>query len=136
MASALAAEHAAIFGYGPAGARLDAGTVALATAAEAAHRATRDAVALRLTALGEQVPAADPAYTLPFAVTDRASALRLAVTLEERCAAVWRAALPETDGADRALALDALIAGAERATRLRRAAGTIPATVPLPGAPA
>jgi len=40
----LVAEHAAIFGYGPIGARLDASTVPLALQAEAAHRGRRDAL--------------------------------------------------------------------------------------------
>ena len=48
-------------------------------------------------------------YALPFPVTDRASALRLAVEVEERTAAHWRAALPATTGADRDQALAALV---------------------------
>jgi hypothetical protein len=72
-------------------------------------------------------------YALPAPVTDRASALRLALTIEERTAAIWAVALAETTGEDRKLALDALVDGATRATRVRRAAGVDPATVPFPG---
>lgn len=133
LSAALAAEHAAIFGYGLVGARLDQATVALAAQAELAHRSRRDALLVRLAARGVNPPAAEPAYQPPNAVTDQASALQLAITIEERTAAVWRAALLQTDGDDRKLALDALVDCAVRATRVRRAAGRTPATVPFPG---
>ena len=136
LAAALAAEHAAIYAYGPIGVRLDGATADQARAAEAAHRSRRDGLVLLLTEQGGTVPAAEPAYALPFAVTDRASALRLAIEVEERTAAVWRAALPATEGAQRSRALDGLTDAAVRATRWRRAAGVSPATVPFPGRPA
>jgi len=133
LIAALRAEHAAIYGYGLVGAHLDAATVPLALAAEATHRSTRDALVLRLSGQGAAPPPAEPAYTPPGQVTDQASALRLAVTIEEATAAVWRAALPDTAGADRKLAVSALTDCAVRATRARRAAGITPATVPFPG---
>lgn len=136
LAAALRAEHAAIFGYGPIGARLDGPALSLASSADAAHRARRDALLLRLSGGGATAPAAEPGYALPFPVTDRASALKLAITIEERTAAAWRAVLTETSGTDRALALDYLTDLAVRAVRLRRAAALTTVTVPLPGAPA
>jgi hypothetical protein len=60
----------------------------------------------------------------------------LAVTIEERTAAFWRLVLGESTADDRALALEALMDGAVRATRLRLAGGISPATVAMPGAPA
>jgi len=136
LETALAGEHAAIFAYGVIGARLDQARTGDARAAEAAHRSRRDALLLRLTAIGATPPPAQPAYALPFPVTNQPSALRLAVQVEERTAAVWRAALRETTGADRRLALDALTDCAVRATRWRRAAGIKPPIVAFPGAPA
>jgi len=136
FAAALRAEHAAIFGYGLVGARLDAATVGLAAAAETAHRSRRDALVLRLSAKGFQPPVAEPAYAVPGPVTDQPSALRLAVLIEERTAVAWRAVLAETEGDDRRLAVEALIDCATRATRARRAAGITPATVAFPGRPA
>lgn len=132
LAAALAAEHAAIFGYGVAGARLDGAALDAARAAEAVHRVRRDALLTRLVSAGATAPPAEPAYALPFPVTDAGSALRLAVHLEERTAAVWRHALGGTDGDQRKLALDALVDCAVRATRWRIVAGVSPATVPLP----
>jgi Domain of unknown function (DUF4439) len=133
LAAALVAEHAAIFGYGLAGARLDAANVALAAAAETAHRSRRDAIVMRLTGRGANAPVAETAYALPAPVTDQASALRLAIMIEERTAATWRAALLDTTAEDRRMAVDALVDCAIRAVRLRRAAGANPATVPFPG---
>lgn len=133
MSSVLVAEHAAVFGYGLVGARLDGNTQALATQAELAHRARRDKLITRLTELGARPPAAESAYGLPSPVTDQASALKLAVGIEERAAAVWRAALLSTTEADRRLAAEALTDCAVRATRFRKAAGLTPLTTPFPG---
>jgi hypothetical protein len=133
LASVLGAEHAAIFGYGVVGARLDAATVALAAQAESTHRSRRDALVRRLTASGASAPPAEPAYGLRQPVTDQASALKLAIDIEERTAAAWRAALVDTDGDDRRLAVEALSDCAVRATRFRKAARVTPTTVPFPG---
>ncbi|HEX2417323.1 MAG TPA: ferritin-like domain-containing protein [Micromonosporaceae bacterium] len=132
---ALRAEHAVVFGYGVVGAHLGGRLLAVARKAEEAHRIRRDAVLDRLTSGRNAAPPAEPAYALPFPVTDRAGALKLAIHLEERAAAVWRAVLGGARGADRQLALDALVDSAVLATRWREFAG-VPATVPLPGTPA
>lgn len=130
LADALAGEHAAIYGYGVLGAHLTGPALDLARQAEAAHRTRRDWLVTRLASASP--PAADPAYALPFPVTDQASALRLAVGIEERTGDVWRASLADTGGDDRKRALDALTDCALRAARFRRAAGQSPGTVPLP----
>jgi hypothetical protein len=134
LTGALAGEHAAIYAYGPIGARLDGKTAVDARAAETAHRNRRDALLLRLTSDGASPPPPPASYSLPYPVTDKASALRLAVLVEERTAGLWRAALRETTGADRRMALDALTDCAVRATRFRTAAGITPLTVVYPGA--
>ncbi|GAB3847744.1 ferritin-like domain-containing protein [Micromonospora andamanensis] len=136
LAGALTAEYAAIWAYGPIGVRLSDAERKAAVAAEAAHRARRDALVMQLSTAGGTVPPDRAGYALPFPVTDRASALRLAVQVEERTAAFWRAALPVSTGADRDRALAALVEYAVRATRWRRSAGITPLTVPFPGRPA
>ncbi|HEV7899953.1 MAG TPA: ferritin-like domain-containing protein [Planosporangium sp.] len=133
LTDALRAEHAAIYAYGVLGARLDTVAVPVAEAAEAAHRARRDALRLRLGTLHASAPPAEPAYALPAPVPDRAAALQLMITVEERCAANWRQVLPEVTGDDRALAVDALVDCAVRATKARILGGVKPATVPFPG---
>lgn len=137
LGAALAAEHAAIFAYGPIGAQLaDREGEGDARAADAAHRSRRDTLVTLLASRGASPPAAEPLYALPYPVTDRATALRLAVEIEERTGAVWRAALPPTSGTERTMALDALTDCAVRATRWRRTAGISPTTVAFPGRPA
>ena len=136
LAAALSAEYAAIWAYGPIGVRLSDTARTAARAAEAAHRARRDALILQLSSGGGQVPADRAGYALPYPVTDRASALKLATEIEERTAGFWRAALSHTTGADRNRALAALTDCALRATRWRRTAGVTPLTVPFPGRPA
>jgi len=133
LAVGLAAEHAVIFAYGPIGARLEREHVGLARDADSAHRARRDALLLRLAEQGVTPPAAAASYTLPFAVTDAADALRLAVHVEERTAGVWRSLLAYTEADERQLALDALVDCAVRATEWRMAAGIDPVTRVYPG---
>ena len=135
LAAALTAEYAAIYAYGPIGVRLSGAARTAARQAEAAHRRRRDALVLQLSTAGATVPPDRAGYALPFPITDRASALRLAVEVEERTAAHWRAALAATTGPDRDQALDALIDYSVRATRWRRTAGVDPLTVPFPGRP-
>jgi Domain of unknown function (DUF4439) len=136
LAAALAAEHAAIFGYGVVGARLDAATQVAARDAETAHRNRRDALLLMLTAASARPPAAAPAYALPFPVPDRDSAVKLAIALEEGTARAWRQAVGATSGDERKLALDALTDCAVRATRWKTAAGLSPTIVAFPGSAA
>ncbi len=132
LSAALVAEHAAIYGYGVLGAHLSGGALTQAQQAEAAHRTRRDELLVRLSAAGVTPPAASVAYALPFPVTDAESAQKLAVQLEERTAAVWRVGLGPTSGDERKMALNALVDGALRAARWRRAVGIAPGTVPLP----
>jgi hypothetical protein len=133
LMAALQAEHAAIYAYGTAGAKLDSGTVGLARNADAAHRTRRDALVVRLAGAGATPPPAAPAYALPFPVTDKASALKLLALVEDRTAAQWRLVLPPAAGEVRKLALDALVDCAARGAALRQAAGTTPFTSPFPG---
>lgn len=133
---ALAAEYAAIFGYGVVGAHLSSAEQDAARQADAAHRARRDALLVKLTTASASPPASDPAYALPFAVTDRASALKLAVALEDGAARAWHGALGATTGADRQFVVNALVDCAVRATRWRVRAGVKPATLTFPGAQA
>jgi hypothetical protein len=135
LEAALAAEHAAIFAYGVIGARLTGASATAARAAEAAHRDRRDALLLVLTDAGATPPPPAAAYTLPEPVTDGAAALRVAIAVEDRAAAVWRAALAATESERRQLALTAFMDSAVRATRWRRTANAGPLTRPFPGKP-
>jgi ferritin-like protein len=136
LPAALSAEEAAIYAYGLIGVNLTAaGDVAEARTAEAAHRLLRDRLISRLSELSASAGPTPPAYDLPFPVTDRPSALKLAIHVEDGAAAIWRAVLPVTRDADRADALSALTESAVRATRWRRLAEVTPVTLPFPGKP-
>jgi hypothetical protein len=135
LGAALEAEHAAIFGYGVVGAHLAKSEQDTARQVEAVHRTRRDALIAMLTAAHADAPAAQPAYALPYPVTDRTTALALAVALEEGTARAWRQTLAQLTGDSRKVGLDALTDCAVRATRWRRLAGVLPLTVPFPGAP-
>jgi len=136
LAAALAAEEAAIYAYGPIGVKLTrTGERVEARAAEVAHRNRRDTLVSKLAQLKAPVAPAPAGYELPFAVTDRASALKLAVQVEDGVAQAWRVVLPVTTATDRSSALSALTDAAVRATRWRRLAGVTPATLPFPGRP-
>jgi hypothetical protein len=134
LQAVLAAEHAAVYGYGAVGAKLTGSERTAASAAESAHRARRDAVSLQLSGLKVTPIPAAPAYTLPFPVLTEQDALRLAVLLEERVAAAWRTAVPVTTGSARRTALAGLTDCAVRATRWRRVhTPGQPPTVAFPG---
>jgi hypothetical protein len=141
LRAALAAEHAALYAYGRLGVLLEKEIRPVAHEAEGAHRARRDALIVHLDRIKAQPVEAQTAYALPFAVTDRESALRLAAKVEEGVAATWHSALastsptasPATD--PRRLALDGLSDAAVRATRWRKIAAVTPLTSVFPGRP-
>jgi hypothetical protein len=87
--AALAAEHAAVYGYSVVGGKVAADRRAEAQQAYDAHRARRDALARTVTDLGAAPVAAAAGYELPFAVTGPAAALRLAGYLEDRVAGAY-----------------------------------------------
>lgn len=136
LAAALAAEEAAIYAYGALGVKLTGkGDRIEARAAEAVHRGRRDALVSRLSRLKASTAPAPAAYELPFPVTDRQSAVKLAIHVEDGVAQAWRAVLPVTTEADRSTGLNALVDAAVRATRWRRLGEVTPVTMAWPGRP-
>jgi hypothetical protein len=129
LQSVLAGEHATIYGYGVAGARLTGPARRQALSDYDSHRARRDELASLLRARGAQPVAAAPTYALPFTVTSPDDAVVLATLLEERLAAVWADAVEATSGDLRALAIGGLRDAAVRAARWRGG------SVPFPGLP-
>jgi hypothetical protein len=137
LAAALAAEEAAIYAYGLIGVKLTRpGEITEARTAEATHRNRRDVLVSDLAEVNASTGPAPAGYELPFPVTDRTGAFKLAIHVEDGVAAAWRAVLSVTTGSDRGSALDALTDAAVRATRWRRLAGVTPVTLPFPGRPA
>jgi hypothetical protein len=100
LQKALAAEQAAIYGYGVVGARLRQGSAeqAAATTDWVAHMRARDRLSALITARGATPVPAAVAYELPGPVRTPAAAKTLAATLEGRVAQAYLAmvALPES----------------------------------------
>jgi hypothetical protein len=98
LQKALAAEQAAIYGYGVVGARLSQGSAeqAAATTDWVAHMRARDRLSALITARGATPVPAAVAYELPEPVRTAAAAKALAATMEDRVAQAYLAvvALP------------------------------------------
>ena len=132
LAELLEAEHAAVYGYGVLGARLDERTRRLALLAFDSHRARRDQLTARLRERGGDPEPAPAAYDVDVASAQQA--LELAVRLEGGLSLRWRDLLGGTDDDQlRRLALAGLQETAVRAAQWRREAGVSPATVAFPG---
>lgn len=136
LADALAAEHAAVWGYGVVGAALDPAAQETATASELAHRDVRDRVVGLLSGRGADPVGAQGGYALPFPVLSATDAAALAVVLEDGVAAAWVRVLDQSvERTTRELAVGALTAAESRAVGWRAAAGQNPTTRALPGLP-
>ncbi|TYP82702.1 ferritin-like domain-containing protein [Blastococcus xanthinilyticus] len=131
---ALAAEHAAVWGYGVVGAALPPGERAAAAAAEAVHRDLRDRLIALLAERGAEPALPEAGYALPFPVLSPVDAASLAATVEEGGVAAWLRVLDRAaERSSRALAMEVLGAAEVRAVGWRTAAGQTPVTRALPG---
>lgn len=83
LRAALELEHEAVHTFGEVGARLDEATKELVRELDADHRRQRDRLVDELRAVGEEPPAARPAYALPLPVTDRTSGIDVLLVIEE-----------------------------------------------------
>lgn len=132
LVAVLEAQHAALYGYGVLGARLDDATRPAAQAAADAHRSARDRLVGLLQVDEVEPPAPLPAYDV--VVAGPSDALALAVRLEQGLSVRWRDLVAGTDDVSlRRLAVDGLTETAVRAASWRRLLGERPPTVALPG---
>ena len=134
LREALAAEHAAVWGYGTVGAALPPDAREPAAAAEVAHRDVRDRLVALLGSRGADPVPREAGYTLPFPVLSAVDAATLAVVLEEGVSAAWVRLLDQAaEPSVRELAVVELGAAEVRAVGWRTAAGRIPVTDAFPG---
>ena len=98
LQAALAAEEAAVYGYGVIGAQLSGGSRDRAAASMAEHQARERLLQQRISAAAATPGVAAPGYELPFPVDGQASAVRLAALLEDRLAAVYANGVQATAG--------------------------------------
>ena len=131
---ALAAEHAAIYGYGVVSAHTVPDNNELVSQAMAEHRDRREATVKLLTERQITVPLPAAGYQLPFPVNTPSAAAKLAVRMESDCAVAWRAVLEQARSEqERSLGLSALTQCAVMAARWRRVLGAWPVTEAFPG---
>ena len=137
LRAALAAEHAAVWGYGVVGAALGSPAQGNAAASENAHRDVRDQVTALLTSRKADIVGAAGGYALPFPVLSDIDAASLAATLEDGVAAAWVRVLDQAaERSTRELAVGVLCAAEVRAVGWRIAARQPTVTRALPGLPA
>lgn len=129
LQAALAAEHAAVYGYGVAGAMLSGTEQATALTDWTAHQEARDTLQAMIGRLGATPVAASAAYTLPFTVHDARSARRLAAALEEGVTQAYLGLVAVTNQTLRAFGALAMLPPARRAAAWRGS------TVAFPGMP-
>ncbi|MEU0603693.1 ferritin-like domain-containing protein [Streptomyces sp. NPDC006393] len=134
LQAALAAEHAAVYGYGVVGGRIRRERRTDARAAYDAHRARRDALVREVRDLGARPVAAAAGYALPFPVPDSAAAVRFAAELEDRVADVYSDLVRACDGERRREAAGALREAAVRAVRWRGESVAFPGLAERAGA--
>lgn len=135
LQAALAAEHAAVYGYGVVGGKIGEKRRSDARSGYDAHRARRDALVRAVKDLGGTPVAASAAYVLPFPVTDTADAVRFAAELEERVAAVYSDLVRATTGDRRRTAAGALREAAVRAVRWNGESVAFPGLAERAGTP-
>ncbi|MEU4012757.1 ferritin-like domain-containing protein [Streptomyces pseudogriseolus] len=117
LQAALAAEHAAVYGYGVVGGRIGEQRRTEARTAYDAHRARRDALVRDVKDAGGTPVAAAAGYALPFPVPDAAAAVRLAAELETRVAGVYADLVRAGSGERRRSAAEAMREAAVRSVR-------------------
>jgi len=138
LQAALAAEHAAVYGYGVAGAHLSGARQRAAAQDWRIHEASRDALAAMITALGAQPVAAATAYRLPFRVNSGRAAVSLAAFLEDRVATAYLGVVALSETRLRLFGARALESAALRAAGWRGRTLAFPgleAPSPAPPAP-
>ncbi len=129
LQAALAAEHAAVYGYGVAGALLSGADQAAALADWTSHQEARDTLQAMIVKLGSTPVPASAAYELPFTVHDTRSARRLAAALEDGVTQAYLGLVAVTDKTLRAFGALAMQPPADRAAAWRGS------TVAFPGMP-
>lgn len=126
LQGALAAEHAAVFGYGAAGAHLTGSSLAAARQDWTRHRQARDTLAAMIARRGAQPAAAQAFYRLPFQVHDAASATALAGYLEDGVTRAYLGLVAVTDQQLRHFGAMAMQEAAQRAASWRGSTQAFP----------
>jgi hypothetical protein len=115
LQAVLAAENAAIFGYGVVGAHLTGSSQTAAGQDWTGHNQARDTLTAMISGLGAAPAAAQASYQLPFRVHDAASATALAAYLEDGVTRAYLALVAVSDQRLRRYGAMAMQQAAQRA---------------------
>ena len=126
LQAALAAEDAAIFGYGVVGAHLTGSGQTAAGQDWTGHNQARDRLTAMISALGAAPAAAEASYRLPFRVHDAASATALAAYLEDGVTRAYLALVAVSDQRLRRYGAMAMQQAAQRAAFWRGSTQAFP----------
>ena len=132
LQDALAAEHAASYGYGIVGGRLPQGSAEQAAASTdwVAHVRARDQLSALISARGATPAPAAVAYQLPRPVDSAAAAKALAATLEDRVAQAYLGLVALPDSGLRSFGAQQVRAAALRAETWRESVQAFPGLPP------
>jgi len=126
LQAARAAEDAAIFGYGVAGAHLTGSSLAAAEQDWTTHNEARDTLAAMIARLGAAPTATQAFYQLPFRVHDATSAMALAAYLEDGVTRAYLGLVAVSDQRLRRFGALATQAAAQRAAFWRGSTQAFP----------
>ena len=135
----LAAQHAAVYAYSVIGVHLsDPAQIGQARSLQEQHRTLRDQVSSEIAARNATPQAAAPSYSPDEPVTDAAGAQRWALSIEQGCAAGYRAQLAasasdDNPAAERTAALAGLTGAARDAQFWRQLLTPATPTAAFPG---
>ena len=130
LQAALAAEDAAIFGYGVAGAHLSGTIQAVAEQDWTTHNQARDTLTGMISGRGAVPVAAQASYQLPFRVHDAATARALAAYLEDGVTRAYLGLVAVSDRRLRAFGALAMQVCAQRAAFWRGSTQAFPGLDP------
>ena len=130
LRAALAAEDAAVFGYGAAGAHLTGSYLAAARQDWTGHQEARDTLALMIARMDATPAAGQAFYQLPFRVHDAATATALAVYLEDGVTRAYLGLVAVRDTGLRRFGAMAMQDAAQRAASWRGSTQAFPGLTP------
>jgi hypothetical protein len=130
LRAALAAEDAASYGYGVAGAHLSGSRQAAAQQDWEGHNKARDTLTAMIYALGAQPVTAQAFYSLPFPVHDETSAMALAAYLEDGVTRAYLGVVAVSDQRLREFGALAMQSSAKRAAYWRGSTQAFPGLDP------
>jgi len=133
LQAALAAEQAASYGYGVAGAHLTGARYTEAVSDWIAHQRARDDLTNMISVFGGQAYPAAAAYQLPVAVRTAAKAITLAIILEQQVTAAYLSIVALPIPPLRAYAASQMQAAAIRAARWSDRSEAFPGLEAFPG---